>query len=274
MGLRPSYDKCIDASGAATFKMLDCIDTEHAYQDKRLNKAYMSLMAKLNVSEQAGLREKEKKWIAYRDSHCALAPDGGQGQRIDSASCFLGETAKQATALDARLRRPVAQTIFSVAASEAHISDSQVVPQSAAAPVPTNVGSNVATASATSSTTVSSTSLGDGLKEGMAYADFHKALLAQGWAPVVDRQCKANVVGGDYKTSCATHPDATCKACDVIPELSSCGSDGVCLTRFHNASSNKNLEVGTYGDTDDWNVHGGESRILVTGWTVTPTASH
>ncbi|GLQ45388.1 hypothetical protein GCM10007862_04390 [Dyella lipolytica] len=107
----------------------------------------------------------------------------------------------------------------------------------------------------------------------MTYADFHNALLAQGWVPVVDKQCKANVVGGDYKTSCATHPDSTCNACDVIPELSSCGADGVCLTRFHNANNNKNLEVGTYGDTDDWNVHGGESRILVTGWSITPAAS-
>lgn len=142
-----------------------------------------------------------------------------------------------------------------------------------AVPVSHNATDNQPAVSTTSSGTVRSTSLGSGLKEGMTYADFHKALLAQGWTPLTDKQCKANVVGGDYKTLCATHPDSTCKACEVVPELSSCGG-GVCLTRFHNERKSQNLEVGTYGDTDDWSINGGQSRILVTGWTVTPAASH
>lgn len=182
------------------------------------------------------------------------------------SACNAGDTPKSPTSAP--------QTTSFVTESTTHISASQATPLSAATPVSQNAMGNMAAALATSSATGSSTPLGDGLKEGMSYADFHKALLAQGWMPVVDKQCKANVVGGDYKTLCATHPDSTCQACDAIPELSSCGSGGVCLTRFHNANNNKNLEVSTYGDTDDWNIHGGESRILVTGWTITPTASH
>ncbi len=108
----------------------------------------------------------------------------------------------------------------------------------------------------------------------MAYADFHSALFNQGWVPVVDKQCMANVVGGNYKTLCATHPNAMCNACQQMPELSSCGSGGVCLMRFHHPGSNKNLDVGTFGEIGDWNVHGGHSQIFVTGWTVTPAVTH
>src|SRR5690242_8462360 len=50
------------------------------------------------------------------------------------------------------------------------------------------------------------------LDKGMAYSEFRKIVLDRGWTPKPDDKCKANVVGGDYKTWCPAHPgDAMCK---------------------------------------------------------------
>ena len=112
-----------------------------------------------------------------------------------------------------------------------------------------------------------------GVNKGMAYADFRKAVLAQGWQPVVDLKCKANVVGGAYKELCAKGADS-CKACDELPELSACSGDAVCAMNFHHPADNQSMEVSTYGDIGDRNVHGKDSQLDVTGWTVSPAASH
>jgi hypothetical protein len=117
--------------------------------------------------------------------------------------------------------------------------------------------------------TGSTTSI-NGVNKGMAYADFRKALLAQGWRPVVDHKCKANVVGGSYEELCAKGSDS-CKACDELPELSACSGDAVCVMNFRHA--NKTLQASTYGDIADRNVGGQDSQMNVTGWKVSTTAA-
>lgn len=107
-----------------------------------------------------------------------------------------------------------------------------------------------------------------GVRKGMAYADFRRAVLGQGWQPVVDKQCKANVVGGNYATLCANGGPDSCKACDELPELSACSGDGACAMVFRHDGDR--LEVGTLGDIGDRHVQGGDSGLNVTGWTVTP----
>jgi hypothetical protein len=113
----------------------------------------------------------------------------------------------------------------------------------------------------------SATSIND-VRKGMAYADFRQALLAQGWQTVTDAKCKANVVGGAYKELCAKGSDS-CKACDELPELSACSGDADCVMNFKHAD--KTLQVSTYGDIADRNVHGKNSQLNVTGWTVSAT---
>lgn len=138
----------------------------------------------------------------------------------------------------------------------------------------THMAETVPATSSATATPSTSPAIGPGLTEGMAYADFHAALVKQGWKPVVDKQCMANVVGGNYKTLCAARSSAMCKACKQMPELSSCGAGGVCLMRFHHPGNNKNLDVGTFGDISDWNVHGAHSQIFVTGWSTPPARPH
>ena len=113
----------------------------------------------------------------------------------------------------------------------------------------------------------------DNVHKGMAYADFRSALLGDGWKPLVDLQCKANVVGGAYKALCAKGSDS-CKACQELPELSACSGDAVCMMRFQDANTQRQLDVRTYGDIGDRAVHGPDSQLNVTGWTVSPQAAH
>lgn len=109
--------------------------------------------------------------------------------------------------------------------------------------------------------------------KGMAYADFRSALLADGWKPLPDLKCKAHVVGAAYKELCAEGSDS-CKACDELPELSSCSGDAACLMRFQDAETHRQLDVNTYGDIGDRAVHGADSELNVTGWTVSTEAAH
>jgi uncharacterized protein YecT (DUF1311 family) len=101
-GIRTSYSTCLKAAGGVTPDMQDCIGTEYDYQDNRLNRVYKALMARLSKTEQAKLCAEERKWIAHRDAYCALPPDAGQGQRLESNGCTMEQTAKRAAILEAR----------------------------------------------------------------------------------------------------------------------------------------------------------------------------
>jgi len=102
-GLRPSFGQCIDRSQSITASMRTCIADELDYQDKRLNKAYHALMAKLSPSHQAKLKAEEKTWIQYRDNRCATVVDGIERPELDALSCKVNETGRQASDLEARL---------------------------------------------------------------------------------------------------------------------------------------------------------------------------
>ena len=115
--------------------------------------------------------------------------------------------------------------------------------------------------------TVAGKALLSGLKPGMAYADFRKLVLANGWTPVVTPECMANVVGGDYASVCKTNPDQiSCQICGLMPELDSYSGDGYSLVRFRHAGDGEQLEVTGYGMIEDWNIPGDESRLQVMSW--------
>jgi len=106
-----------------------------------------------------------------------------------------------------------------------------------------------------------------GLKQGMAYADLQKLVVANGWKAVVTPECMANVVGGDYESACKKNPDQiSCEICSLMPELDSYSGDGYSLARFRNADNGEQLEVTGYGMIEDWNVSGDESRLQVVSW--------
>lgn len=114
----------------------------------------------------------------------------------------------------------------------------------------------------------STNDLGGLLKAGKPYADVRASLIAQGWQPVRDAQCRANVVGGEHETLCAENPGlAGCKACDELPELSSSSGDGYSLMRLSHADG-RGLKLTAYGMLADGLVSGADSRLELWTWSV------
>lgn len=101
-GIRPSYDACMKTTDGATAAMQYCTATEYTYQDQRLNKAYKALLAASTPSDRNTLVTDERIWIAFRKSHCAVDRNAGQAGEVDTYSCVLMETAKQAAFLENR----------------------------------------------------------------------------------------------------------------------------------------------------------------------------
>lgn len=110
------------------------------------------------------------------------------------------------------------------------------------------------------------------LKKGMAYGDFRKAVLAQGWQPVPEPQCKANVVGANYEKVCKVDP-GLCKVCDDLPELEACSGDAHCLVKFKHPSG-ANLQATGYGEAQYWSATGKDSGFQVTQWEFAPAQAH
>ena len=73
------------------------------YQNRRLKRAYRLLMAKLNPTLQEKLKAEESIWIQYMDNRCAAIVDGLERPELESLSCKVDETEKQAIDLEARL---------------------------------------------------------------------------------------------------------------------------------------------------------------------------
>lgn len=102
LGLRSEYLSCSEGSKGVTANILKCDADEYRHQDARLNRAYKQLMSTLSDDQKALLRNEERKWIAYRNSYCSPNKRSGTGTTIESSSCLVAETAKQATALEVR----------------------------------------------------------------------------------------------------------------------------------------------------------------------------
>lgn len=102
---RPHYQRCLDASGGVTPAMQDCIDTEYAYQDRRLNQVYRRLIASLPKAEAARLRERQRAWIGQRDRDCDPGAAPGQGQLLGADGCRVRKTAERAAQLHRQLDR-------------------------------------------------------------------------------------------------------------------------------------------------------------------------
>lgn len=101
-----AFSQCMDAAGGVTPRMRDCIETEHALWDKRLNAAYTSIMASddHSTAAKAKLKDAQRAWIAFKDKGCLadgeLAAEGGTLSSIIAGDCGLQLTAERAVHLE------------------------------------------------------------------------------------------------------------------------------------------------------------------------------
>ncbi len=174
------------------------------------------------------------------------------------AACNSGNAASEAAAATA------APTPAATAPAEAAPAPTPAPDANAqAAAMPAAAPSAAPAAAADSATIVKNTEAA--LSKGMAYGDFRKAVLAQGWQPLVDPKCKANVVGGKYEKICAADP-GLCQICEDLPELNSCSGDAHCLVQFTHAGVTGVLQATGYGEAQYWKDSGKDSGFKVTGW--------
>jgi uncharacterized protein YecT (DUF1311 family) len=101
---RKDFDKCMDAANGVTVDIMNCINEEFDYQDKRLNSVYQSLHKVLTPTKWSMLRDEQRIWLAGRDN-CEVDNDirGGTAEMLVRADCALRKTALRADELEALL---------------------------------------------------------------------------------------------------------------------------------------------------------------------------
>lgn len=109
------------------------------------------------------------------------------------------------------------------------------------------------------------------LRPGMAYGELRELVLAAGWSPRPNADCRTESVGDDADAFCAAHRElAVCRICAELPELQACSGDARCLMRFSHRSQHEDLEVAAYGEFDAWKETGTDAGLQVSGWTRVP----
>jgi hypothetical protein len=157
---------------------------------------------------------------------------------------------------------PLMAMVWSLCGAMSACSSSNATPMSQSATPAAPVQS---VAAAVPHAETSAASLDQVLKKDMAYADARKALLAQGWAPEKDLQCKANV--GANEKLCKGTPDLNvCRICDDMPELSAYSDGGDAVMHF--TQSGHRLTIDASGSISNWKVSGNDSRLSVSDWQV------
>jgi uncharacterized protein YecT (DUF1311 family) len=75
---------------------------ENALQDKRLNKAYKTLMGKLEPERRKQLQEAQRLWLRYTEMNCDFYydPNGGTAARAASNECSVRARAVRARELE------------------------------------------------------------------------------------------------------------------------------------------------------------------------------
>lgn len=102
--------------GDTTIGMIDCLQSELTYWDRRLNEAYARRLAAARAEDAAmssirattasltdALKRMQRAWVAFRDSACLYEQSlwlGGTGGGPATLACHLHETARQALKLE------------------------------------------------------------------------------------------------------------------------------------------------------------------------------
>lgn len=108
---RGDRDDCIGSASSpclaeeanmTTVGQVMCVARETAIWDEYLNRDYAALRERLDAPVFAGLRDAQRKWIAFRDANCALPHaiyEGGSMARPIAAWCLLDMTGRRANEL-------------------------------------------------------------------------------------------------------------------------------------------------------------------------------
>lgn len=101
----PAY--AVDCGDLVTQAQINqCAFDMYDEADALLNQTYKQVMAKLNPSRQTALKNAQRAWIKYRDSHCeseASVVEGGSMYPTIQYSCMTTETKKRTDQLNSTI---------------------------------------------------------------------------------------------------------------------------------------------------------------------------
>jgi uncharacterized protein YecT (DUF1311 family) len=95
----PKEENCEDRKSTAD--IVECLATEAAVWERRLNAAYQKLMDDLPARRRDRLRSAQQLWLQFRDANCAyFASRDGTIARVDAGQCLLRLNAGRAIELE------------------------------------------------------------------------------------------------------------------------------------------------------------------------------
>ena len=92
-------ENCDDRKSTAD--IVECLATQTAVWERRLNGAYQKLINDLPARRRDRLRSAQRLWLQFRDANCAyFASRAGTIARVDTGQCALRLTAARAIELE------------------------------------------------------------------------------------------------------------------------------------------------------------------------------
>jgi uncharacterized protein YecT (DUF1311 family) len=92
-------ENCDDRKSTAD--IVECLATQTAVWERRLNAAYQKLINDLPTRRRDRLRTAQRLWLQFRDANCAyFASRAGTIARVDVGQCALRLTAARAIELE------------------------------------------------------------------------------------------------------------------------------------------------------------------------------
>jgi uncharacterized protein YecT (DUF1311 family) len=92
-------ENCDDRKSTAD--IVECLATQTAVWERRLNAAYQRLINDLPTRRRDRLRSAQRLWLQFRDANCAyFASRAGTIARVDAGQCALRLTAARAIELE------------------------------------------------------------------------------------------------------------------------------------------------------------------------------
>ncbi|MBN5029086.1 DUF1311 domain-containing protein [Stenotrophomonas maltophilia] len=100
--LRPQYATCVKSSGGETPALQACGDDELAWQEQRLEQAFMRIVDGPDSKDKDRLMDEQAAYMSDTNRYCSWNPaEDGQGQMLDAQSCRINRTANRADVLQA-----------------------------------------------------------------------------------------------------------------------------------------------------------------------------
>jgi uncharacterized protein YecT (DUF1311 family) len=203
-----------------------CLSDEGQHQDARLAQAYQSLLSRLQGRQREIVRSAHQAWLQSSDK------DG----QFELALYDASQAGNLQSGLNDLLRR----------SARVHLLQGYLEALGPVQPADQEQATAVLPA----------------WQQGMTYTTLRGQLLAAGWQPRRDAQCRANVVGSNFMTLCADDP-SRCRPCEQLPELSACSGTGHCTMRF-STEGGQEITVSTYGDVHQRLPSGEHHDLMVT----------